>query len=146
MSATLEKYELKYPAPAVIESDDQNEQYLAKLIELKKRGRLSAEDREYTRLLAILIEKYESDRFRIPDAAPQEILAELIEQNGLRQRDLVPILGPESVVSEIVNGKRPLSKTHIEKLSQRFHVSPAVFFPKTPAHSVHQTAARKRRD
>jgi HTH-type transcriptional regulator / antitoxin HigA len=146
MSATLEKYELKYPAPAIIESDDQNDQYTAKLIELKKRGRLSAEDREYARLLATLIEKYESERFPIPDATPQEILAELIEQNGLRQRDLVPILGPESVVSEIVNGKRPLSKTHIEKLSQRFHVSPAVFFPKIPARSVHQTAARKRRD
>lgn len=138
MNVTLEKYELKYPAPAVIESDDQNEQYTEKLIELKKkRGRLSAEDREYARLLAALIEKYESERFPIPDATPQEILAELIEQNGLRQRDLVPILGPESVVSEIVNGKRPLSKTHIERLSQRFHVSPAVFFPKA--------AARKKR-
>lgn len=137
MSATLEKYELKYLAPAVIESDDQNEQYTEKLIEMKNRGRLSAEDREYTRLLATLIEKYENEKFPIPDATPQEILAELIEQNGLRQRDLVHILGPESVVSEIVNGKRPLSKTHIEKLSRRFHVSPAVFFPKA--------AARKKR-
>jgi antitoxin component HigA of HigAB toxin-antitoxin module len=33
------------------------------------------------------------------------------------------------VVSEIVNGKRVLSKTNIEKLSKRFRVSPAVFFP-----------------
>ncbi|HKV49090.1 MAG TPA: hypothetical protein VJN69_13430 [Candidatus Acidoferrales bacterium] len=143
MSATLEKYELKYPAPAVIESDDQNAQYTEKLIEMKRRGRLSAEDREYARLLAALIEKYESEKFSVPNATPQEILAELIEQNGLRQRDLVPILGPESVVSEIVNGKRPLSKTHIERLSHRFHVSPAVFFPKTPARVG---SARKRPD
>jgi HTH-type transcriptional regulator/antitoxin HigA len=129
MSPTLEKYELKYAALAVIESDEQNEQYTEKLIELKKRGRLSADDRDYARLLATLIEKYESERYPIPDATPQEVLVELIEHNGLRQRDLVPILGPESVVSEIVNGKQPLSKTHIEKLSQRFHVSPAGFFP-----------------
>jgi HTH-type transcriptional regulator / antitoxin HigA len=145
MSATLEKYELKYPAPAIIESEDQNDQYTAKLIELKKRGRLSAEDREYARLLAALIEKYEGEKFPIPDATPQEILVELIEQNGLRQRDLVPILGPESVVSEIVNGKRPLSKTNIEKLSRRFHVSPAVFFPRIPIRAIHQTTGHKRR-
>jgi HTH-type transcriptional regulator/antitoxin HigA len=37
-------------------------------------------------------------------------------------------LGTESIVSEILSGKRPLTKRHIEKLSERFSVSPAVFF------------------
>lgn len=130
MSAILEKYELKYPALAVIESDTQNRLYTKKLLELMKQPQRSAEDRKYARLLATLIEKYESERYPILDAKPEEVLAELIEQNGLRQRDLVPMLGTESVVSELVNGKRPLSKANIEKLSQRFHVSPAVFFPR----------------
>jgi HTH-type transcriptional regulator/antitoxin HigA len=130
MNAILEKYELKHPALAVIESDTQNRLYTKKLLELMKQPQRSAEDRKYVRLLATLIEKYESERYPIPDARPEEVLAELIEQNGLRQRDLVPILGTESVVSELVNGKRPLSKANIEKLSQRFHVSPAVFFPR----------------
>jgi HTH-type transcriptional regulator / antitoxin HigA len=130
MSAILEKYELKYPALAVIESDTQNRLYTKKLLELMKRPQRSAEDHKYARLLATLIEKYESERYPIPDVKPEEVLAELIEQNGLRQRDLVPMLGTESVVSELVNGKRPLSKANIEKLSQRFHVSPAVFFPR----------------
>lgn len=130
MSELLEKYELKHPALAVIESDTQNRLYTKKLLELMKQPHRSAEDRKYARLLATLIEKYESERYPIPDAKPEEVLAELIEQNGLRQRDLVPMLGTESVVSELVNGKRPLSKANIEKLSQRFHVSPAVFFPR----------------
>lgn len=131
MTAMLAKYELKYPALAVIESDAQNRLYADKLILLMKKPRRSAEERKYARLLAALIESYESKRYPIADAKPEQVLAELIDQNNLRQKDLVPLLGPESVVSEIVNGKRALSAANIEKLSRRFHVSPAVFFPRT---------------
>ena len=42
--------------------------------------------------------------------------------------DLAAIFGSESIVSEVLHKKRDLSKTHIEKLSKRFHVSPAMFF------------------
>lgn len=131
MTAILEKYELKYAAPAVIESDEQNRLYNETLLELMKKPHRSAEERKYVRLLAALVENYESKRYPTPKVKPEEVLAELIEQNDLRQKDLVPLLGPESVVSEIVNGKRPLSAANIKKLSRRFHVSPAVFFPRT---------------
>jgi HTH-type transcriptional regulator / antitoxin HigA len=57
------------------------------------------------------------------------VLRFLIEQHGLRQRDLARELGGESVVSEMLSGKRKLNAVHIEQLSKRFHVSPAVFFP-----------------
>ena len=43
-------------------------------------------------------------------------------------KDLAPIFGSESIVSEVLHRKRELNKSHIEKLSKRFHVSPAVFF------------------
>jgi putative endonuclease len=43
-------------------------------------------------------------------------------------KDLVPIFGSEGIVSEVLHKKRELNKKHIEKLSVRFHVSPAVFF------------------
>lgn len=48
--------------------------------------------------------------------------------NNLKQKDLAPLLGSESIVSEVLYGKRELNKQHIEKLSQRFKVSPALFF------------------
>ena len=48
--------------------------------------------------------------------------------NDLRQKDLVPIFGSESIVSEVLHKKRALYKNHIEKVSKRFKVSPAVFF------------------
>jgi hypothetical protein len=52
-------------------------------------------------------------------------------QNGphkLKQKDLAPLFGSESIVSEILNRKRELNKHQIEKLSRRFNVSPIVFF------------------
>jgi HTH-type transcriptional regulator/antitoxin HigA len=42
--------------------------------------------------------------------------------------DLLDVFGTASVVSEVLSGKRELSKAHIVKLSDRFHVSPALFF------------------
>ena len=48
--------------------------------------------------------------------------------NHLKQKDLAPIFDSEGVVSEVLSGKRDLNKHHIEKLSERFNVSPAVFF------------------
>lgn len=125
------KHQLKHQAPRVITSDEQLDDYTNTLLELREQRVMTAEEREYARLLAALIEKYEAEHYPIAAATPEEVLAELIEQNGLKQRDLIPILGAESVVSEIVNGKRPLSKNNIEKLSKRFRVSPAIFFPQT---------------
>jgi HTH-type transcriptional regulator / antitoxin HigA len=56
------------------------------------------------------------------------ILAELMSANGLREKDLVPLFGAESIVSEVLSGKRELNKNHIERLSKKFKVSPALFF------------------
>jgi HTH-type transcriptional regulator/antitoxin HigA len=48
--------------------------------------------------------------------------------NGLRQKDLADDFGGESIVSLVLKDKRQLNRREMEKLSQRFHVSPTVFF------------------
>ena len=75
-----------------------------------------------------MIEAYEEEHDSIPDASPLEVLRALMEANDLRQKDLAPIFGSESIVSEVLHKKRGLNKGHIEKLSKRFRVSPAAFF------------------
>jgi HTH-type transcriptional regulator / antitoxin HigA len=115
-------------APRVITSDAQSERYISVLLELEKRNRLSAKEREFAELLTVLIEAYEDDNYLIRAASPVEVLVELMEANNLKQKDLAPLLGSESVVSEVLRGKRELNKNHIERLSKRFGVSPAVFF------------------
>lgn len=66
--------------------------------------------------------------FAIDPASPEEMLSFLMEQNGLSQYDLADELGGQPVVSDILRGKRKLSRDHIERLGERFHVSPASFY------------------
>jgi len=51
-----------------------------------------------------------------------------MEQHGLKQKDLVNVFGSKSIVSEVLIGKRVLNKEQIRRLSERFHVSPEMFF------------------
>ena len=115
-------------APKVITSDAQNERYISVLLELEKKTRLTAKEKEFAELLTVLIETYEEKHYPIRAASPVEVLAELMDANNLKQKDLAPMLGSESVVSEILRGKRELNKGHIQRLSKHFGVSPAVFF------------------
>jgi HTH-type transcriptional regulator/antitoxin HigA len=71
----------------------------------------------------------ETEKKGISDAPPVEVLRTLMGANNLRQKDLAPIFGFERIVSEVLHKKRELNKSQIEKLSKRFRVSPAVFFP-----------------
>ena len=55
------------------------------------------------------------------------LLKVLMEQYGLGVADL-PEVGSKSLISRILSGERSLTKKHIHTLSQRFGISPALFF------------------
>lgn len=80
----------------------------------------------FLEVLGTLIESYEEDHVKIPDAPAGEVLKFLMEEHGLTQADLSEI-GSQGVVSEILHGKRELNTRQIKELSKRFGVSPAVF-------------------
>src|SRR5580704_7497035 len=123
-----EKYALEVGAPTPITSERQHQEYLAVLDKLASKERPTSDEEKYAEVLITLIEAYEEEHHAIPEASAVEVLRALMEANGLRQKDFAPSLGAESIVSEILSGKRELNKRQIEKLSKRFHVSPAVFF------------------
>lgn len=133
MTAVLEKYELHFAALAPVTSKEQNRAYHKALLELEMRDHLTIEEKKYANVVAALIEQYERAKYPDADVSPTDIIRELMEVNGLRQKDLADILGSghESAVSEILSEKRPLSKTHIVRLSARFKVSPALFFARS---------------
>lgn len=116
---------IRYLQP--VTSDAQNHNYTEALFNLVHQGDLSAEQQAYAKVLTILIQDYESRRYPVHRTTPRKVLAELIEVNGLRYRDLEHQLGTESMVSMILKGTRPLNTRHIAKLSKRFKVSPALF-------------------
>lgn len=115
-------------APRVIHSDEELAEYTKALFELTAKPQLTTLDEEAIELLTVLIERYESTHYTIPEAEPADVLRFLLEHNGLSQRDIAADLGGESVVSLILGGKRQMNRDHIARLSQRFNVSPAAFF------------------
>lgn len=128
MIAVAEKYALEVSSPTPIVSERQHEEYLSVLDKLASKNTPTGEEKKYAEVLMTLIEAYEEAHHSIADASPVEVLRTLMDANSLRQKDLAPIFGSESIVSEVLHKKRELNKTHIEKLSKRFHISPAAFF------------------
>ena len=78
-------------------------------------------------VLGIVIEHYEADHYDLENVSGVQALKYLMQEHGLHQNDLFEI-GSQGVVSEILNGKRQLNVQQIQKLSERFKVSPEVFF------------------
>ncbi len=115
-------------APHLIRSEEQLAAYTKALYRLTSLPAPTASQVEAIELLTLLIERYEAENYAVPQATPAQVLRFLLDRHGLKQRDLASELGGESVVSEVLSGKRKLNLAHIEQLSKRFHVSPAVFF------------------
>ncbi len=114
--------------PRVIQTEDEFDRMAALLEELDfSRQARSAEERLLTELITRLIEDYDDRRHPLPSVPPKKMLRYLIEQRHLRQRDLVTLLGASSVVSDIVNGKRSISKSQARKLAAFFRVPADVF-------------------
>jgi HTH-type transcriptional regulator/antitoxin HigA len=78
---------------------------------------------------ARLIEAYERSRWPRKPPKVSDVLNYLMDQRGLTRTDLVPLLGTESRVSEVLNGKRELSLTMIQRLRQRFKIPADVLLP-----------------
>ena len=94
---------------------------------IDKGANRTPEEDQLFELGARLNEDFEEEHYPIPDAPPHRILRFLMERNDLRQSDLPPIFGSRGYVSDVVNGKCAISKTHAKALGKMFHVSPEVF-------------------
>jgi HTH-type transcriptional regulator/antitoxin HigA len=114
------------PRPVDDEAELQRvEEHIWKMLAIDER---SPAQEAYLTLLSEQIERWESDHVVIPPLSGVELIKALLEDRGMRQKDLVPVFGTESIVSEVLSGKRELQAKHIEGLAQFFHVSPAAFF------------------
>src|ERR1035441_7484055 len=115
--------------PHVIHTAAENGRCTAVLEGLLRKKERPVEEKRLAELLTLLIEEYEQQRYALPrPAGPVDVLRHLMDSNGLRQADLLDVFGAASVVSEVLSDKRAASQAHIAKLSQRFHLSPALFF------------------
>jgi len=116
--------------PSVIETEEENERMIEIVNRLMDKGEdnLSPEERKLFSLLVRLIEDFEEKTYPMGNTAtPLDALRVLIDEHDLRQTDLLDVFGSQGVVSEILNGKRGISKTHAKRLSARFNLPVEIF-------------------
>jgi HTH-type transcriptional regulator/antitoxin HigA len=119
---------LSQTRPRVIKTEAENQRALAELEALDTLGRrLTREEEALGELLSVLVGQFEESRYPLGHADPLDALRDFMEVRQLRQRDLIPIFGASSVVSDVLNGKRSISKNHARKLAEFFHVPVSLF-------------------
>jgi HTH-type transcriptional regulator/antitoxin HigA len=91
---------------------------------ISRRDLATPEQDRLLKLLSVLVEKYEErEEPRETEMSPRESLLFFMDQHGLRQRDLLQVFGSRSTVSDVVNGKRGITKDQAKGLAQLFHTS-----------------------
>jgi len=114
--------------PAVIRTDEENERLIAELEQSDRRyDEVTPEEQEYSELLTVLIEAFEDANHALEGSPSGSRLRSLMEEHGLRQRDLLDVFGSRGIASEVVSGKRAISKTQAKKLAEVFHVRADLF-------------------
>jgi len=109
--------------PQAIKTDGECERLLAEVDKLMSKGDpLSPEEGALLDLLVVLIEAYEDKHYPMPLSSPHTKVKTLMEERGLRQADLVPVLGSKSRVSELLSSKRAPSKAQAKALAEFFGV------------------------
>src|SRR5258707_2261373 len=130
LSIDVKKYGRVLPRvlPRVIESEREHERTLAEIETLMDKGdHRSPEEDAALELMVQLIQDYEQKHYPIRDPSPVEMLGYLMEQRGLKQSDLVPIFKSRGYVSDVVNGRRAISRAHAKQLAAFFGVSRQLF-------------------
>lgn len=119
---------LSQTMPVVIETEDENERMLTVVEKLMEKGeQLSPEEEKLLKLFGRLIEDFEQRYYRPKEATPLEVLQHLMESGEVKQNQLLHVFGSKGIASEVLNGKRAISKTHAKALANYFHVPADLF-------------------
>ena len=114
--------------PTIIKTEEENDRAILIVEELlAKGGKLSSEENALLELLGKLIADFEEKFYQPREASPQEVLIEMMNARGLKQKDLTEVFGSKSRVSEAVSGKREISKIQAKALADFFKVSAELF-------------------
>ena len=113
--------------PGVIKNEKENGRALQMVKRLMKKDR-SPEESRLLDLLVTLIEAFEAKSYPMGNTSnPQVALRELMREHDLKQTNMLDIFGSQGVVSQVLNGKREISKAQARRLSQRFRLPVDIF-------------------
>jgi HTH-type transcriptional regulator/antitoxin HigA len=111
-----------------IRTEVELDQAIAIIDSLIDRDELQPDEQDYLDVLADQVHRYETEQHPLPAVSEADMLRHLIEAHDITQLKLATDTGiAESTISNILSGKRGMSRNHIAALAAYFHVSPAVF-------------------
>lgn len=113
--------------PRPIRNDDEHERLTNLLLELDEREDLSPEEEALAEVLTLLIEDYEEKHYPLPHVSPHDSLKALMEDRGLKHKDIWPILGNKGAATEVLAGRRSISKAQAKRLAEFFRVPVDLF-------------------
>lgn len=97
------------------------------LLELDEKEAPSPEEESLAELLTLLIVDYEERTYPLPRTSPGECLRALMEDRGLKHKDVWPLLGNKGAATEILSGRRSISKAQAKRLAEHFRVPVDLF-------------------
>jgi HTH-type transcriptional regulator / antitoxin HigA len=135
MSATLTVDRKKYVRLAnrvVVKAIENEEEYdrMVTAVEAlmdKAEEHRSPEEDALLETMAILIQAYDDRHHAVSRVPGHEMLSYLMETSGRTAKDLLPIFGTRGRLSEVLSGKRSISKEQAKKLAVFFKVTADLF-------------------
>ena len=124
----------------VIKTEEEYQAALAHIESLMDAAPGSAQEQELE-LFSVLIEKFEDENYPIGLPDPVEAIKFRMEQQGLTRKDLIPYMGSQSKVSEVLNGKRSLSLAMMRSLHEGLGI-PAEVLLQEPGRNLDGTVYR----
>ena len=133
MSAALEINDAVYAKllakslPRPIRTDEEHQRLTALLLELDERDDRTPEEDALAEVVTLLIEDFEDRRYPMPRVSPRESLKALMEERGLKHKDIWPVLGNKGAATEVLGGRRSISKAQAKRLAEFFRVPVDLF-------------------
>jgi HTH-type transcriptional regulator/antitoxin HigA len=133
MSTTLEMKDTTYAKllvsslPRPIRSEAEHARMVAILLDLDERGDLSPEEDALAEMVTLLIEHYEEKHHPLPSVSPVAALHALMAERGLKHKDIWPVLGNKGAATEVLAGRRGISKAQAKRLAEYLRVPVELF-------------------
>jgi HTH-type transcriptional regulator / antitoxin HigA len=110
--------------PRPITNDAELEATQVQIHAILDRGRLTQDDQDYLKVLGMLVYEYEEKTEVFPKLTGANLLRSLLEEANLTPQDLIPILGTESMVLDLLSGTTQPTQQQAQQLATFFRVSP----------------------
>jgi HTH-type transcriptional regulator/antitoxin HigA len=112
----------------ILKSETEYQKAIKRTLEIFHAEEGTPEEDELAVLL-LLVKDYEEKHVTIPQISPIEVIKQKMREQGIKAKDLEPIIGSKGHVSSVLSGRREITLKVAQKLKEYFHLPSEVFLP-----------------